>query len=114
MTIAPPPVHDVILDEDTLAQLFFDVGHAAELIGITLKQLGARQAAPALTPSLDEAYRALVDRTIGGVQLRYRFAGEEWCDTLFRAPAGVRLIRISHTAALAVDDQASRNDAARS
>ena len=53
--------------------------------------------------ALDAAHRAFVAREIAGVQLRYRFAGEEWWDTLSHTPAGIRLIRISHTRALAAD-----------
>jgi hypothetical protein len=34
-------------------------------------------------------------------ELRYRFANEEWWDTLTHTASGVRLIRISHTRALA-------------
>ena len=101
MTIATPPLYDVILDPETVAQLFFDVGHAAELLGITLKTAGARRSVHAATCSLDEAYRALVAGT--GVQLRYRFGNEEWWDTLLHAPTGIRLIRVSHTVALAID-----------
>ena len=104
MTNARPPVYDVVLDDATVAQLFFDVAHAAELVGITIKPLGAR-AATETQPSLDDAYRALAERSIAGVQLRYRFAEEEWWDTLIRAPNGTRLVRISHSAALAVDGE---------
>lgn len=98
-----PPLHDVLLDDDTVAQLFFDVGHAAELLAVSLKSPGARIAdepAAAGLPALDDALRALLAGTVAGVQLRYRHAGEEWWDTLARTPAGVRLIRISHTRAL--------------
>ena len=107
MTIARPPIHDTMLDDETVAQLFFDVAHAAELVEITIKAIGARAAAET-QPSLDEAYRALVEGAIAGVQLRYRFAGEEWWDTLIRAPTGVRLVRISHSAALAVEGNTTR------
>ncbi len=96
------PVHDAILEPATIAQLFFDIGHAAELVGITLKHAGARRAAAAsAAPSLDDAHRRFAAREVAAVQLRYRFAGEEWWDTLAHTPAGVRLVRISHTRALA-------------
>ncbi len=98
-----PPLHDVLLDDDTVTQLFFDVGHAAELLAVSVKSPGARRAdepAAASLAGLDQALRALLEGRVAGVQLRYRHAGEEWWDTLARTPAGVRLIRISHTRAL--------------
>jgi len=42
-----PPLQDVVLDDDTVAQLFFDLGQAAELVGVSVKPLGGRRAAAA-------------------------------------------------------------------
>jgi hypothetical protein len=96
------PIHEVLLDDATVAQLFFDVAHAAELIAVVEKGAGARRADAVQGPAaLDAAHDAFVARRIGAVQLRYRFAGEEWWDTLTHTAAGIRLIRISHTRALA-------------
>jgi len=104
MTVIPPPLHDVLLDGPTVAQLFFDIGHAAELVGITLKRAGAPRASTEAVSTLDDAHRLFTERAVGAVQLRYRFGGEEWWDTLAHTPAGVRLVRISHTRALAGAD----------
>ncbi|MBE7450565.1 MAG: hypothetical protein HS111_17195 [Kofleriaceae bacterium] len=95
-----PPLSDVLLDDATVSQLFFDVGAVAELLGVAVKHPGARRAEDAPL-TLDEACRALLAGTVAGVQLRYRHEREEWWDTLARTPAGIRLIRISHTRALA-------------
>jgi hypothetical protein len=54
-------------------------------------------------PSLEAALRVLRERT-ASVQLRYRHRGEEWWDTLMPSGSGIRLIRISHTRALACSD----------
>lgn len=102
-----PPLQDVVLDDDTVAQLFFDLGQAAELVGVSVKPLGGRRAAAAEELSLAEAHRALRSRAVAAVQLRYRFADEEWWDTLMPAPAGIRLIRISHTRALAISSSST-------
>ena len=98
--ISVPPLSDVLLDDAQLAQLAFDVEHAAELLAVAIRPLGARRAAASGPPTLEAALRALSERT-ASVQLRYRYRGEEWCDTLLPAGAGVRLVRISHTRALA-------------
>jgi hypothetical protein len=95
------PLQDVVLDDAALGQLVFDVEHAAQLIAVVIRPFGVRRAAMA-PASLDEAYRALRQRT-ASVQLRYRFSGEEWWDTLLPLPSGVRLVRISHTRALAAE-----------
>lgn len=97
------PVHEALLDDATTRQLFFDIEQAAELVDIVYKGPCARRADPVpTTPSLADAHRALAKGH--SVQLRYRFGGEEWWDTLIRAATGVRLIRISHSRALAVSD----------
>ena len=93
MTLDVPPLTDVLLDDAQLAQLAFDLEHAAELIDVAIRPLGARRAAPSGRPSLSAALHALATRT-ASVQLRYRHRGEEWWDTLLPANAGVRLVRI--------------------
>jgi hypothetical protein len=99
------PLQEAFLDDATVAQLFFDIAAAGELIDVTFKSLGARRATPgAGAPSLAEAQRVLTSGD-AAVQVRYRFRGEEWWDTLIRVRTGVRLIRISHTRALAIPDR---------
>ena len=36
---------------------------------------------------------------VRGVQLRYRYAGREWTDTVLRVPGGYRLVRMEVPAA---------------
>lgn len=95
------PLQDVILDDATVDQLFFDVAQAAELIGVVHKGPGAKRSQDAVLTAgaLDRAHRAFTARELAAVQLRYRFGGEEWWDTLTRTDRGVRLIRISHSLA---------------
>lgn len=98
-TVPIIPLHDVILDEPTVDQLFFDIAHAGELIAVMQKGLGARRGHEAAVSldALDQAHHAFTAREIAAVQLRYRFGGVEWWDTLTRTDQGVRLIRINHT-----------------
>jgi hypothetical protein len=108
-SIDVPPLSDVLLDDAQLAQLALDLEHAAELIDVAIRPLGARRAAASGRPSLAAAVRALTERT-ASVQLRYRYRGEEWWDTLLPAGVGVRLVRISHTRALACGGDTSSPD----
>lgn len=97
------PLQDSLLDEVSVGQLFFDIANAAELIAVLQKGTATQRAGGAASSpdALEDAHRALATGQIGGVQIRYRFGGEEWWDTLLRTERGVRLIRVSHTRALA-------------
>jgi len=97
---APVPVHDAILDDATVDQLFFDIAHTTELIAVAAKPAHGLAPQPA-ADALWSAHRALQAHRISAVQLRYRFAGEEWWDTVMWTAAGIRLVRISHTRAVA-------------
>ena len=101
MSDGPPivPLQDVIVDAPTVGQLFFDIAHAGELIAVVQKGPGARRGQEtAVTPdALDQVHRAFTAREVAAVQLRYRFGGDEWWDTLTHTDRGIRLIRINHT-----------------
>jgi hypothetical protein len=91
-----PELQDALLDEKTVDRLFFDVKHAAELIGVAFKGGSQERAsATAAGDALDQAREALRAESVLGVQLRYRHRGREWWDTLLRTPAGIRLVRIA-------------------
>ncbi|WP_437520279.1 hypothetical protein WME79_26305 [Sorangium sp. So ce726] len=97
--IALPPLQEAVLDEETLDQLFFDIAEAAELVSVSFKagataRAGDLPRAGSGSGELALARRALRDGTALGVQIRYRFAGSEWWDTLLRIPSGVRLVRV--------------------
>lgn len=94
-----PPLQEAVLDEATLDQLFLDIAAAAALVSVSLKAGATARAGdlPRAGSGGDElavARRALGDGTALGVQIRYRFAGSAWCDTLLRLPSGVRLVRV--------------------
>jgi hypothetical protein len=91
-----PPLQVATLDEATLGQLFFDVAHAAELLGVTFKGGATAHAHESADPrrALETARRLFAGGEGIGVQLRYRFQGATWLDTLMRAPGGVRLVRV--------------------
>jgi hypothetical protein len=89
-----PELQEALLDERTLDQLFFDVKHAAELLGVSFKG-GEQERAASSGATLEQAREALREGWVLGVQLRYRFRGREWWDTLLRTDQGVRLVRIA-------------------
>jgi hypothetical protein len=90
------PLQRAILDENTLYQLFFDIAQAAQVIDIVVK-LGPTAHAPQNErPSLEQARQRLMHGEVSAIQLRYRYRGSEWWDTLLQTPLGIELVRIEH------------------
>lgn len=97
---ADPMLQDVMLDEATLDRLFTDVAELATLLDVAVKGAPEDMTPPSTPRSLADVRAALREGRVFGVQLRYRYAGTEWWDTLMRTASGVRLVRIDHGAAL--------------
>jgi hypothetical protein len=77
------------LDPETLAALFSDLATMVEIDEVLIK---GDATAYAGATGLVEAQRALVAGA-RGIQIRYRWAGEGWLDTLMSGPGGIRLVR---------------------
>lgn len=77
------------LDPETLAALFSDLATLVEIDEVLIK---GDATAYAGATGLVEAQRALAAGA-RGIQIRYRWAGEAWLDTLMSGPAGIRLVR---------------------
>ena len=90
-----PDLQQAVLDEATLADLFRDIELATELIGVTRKE-GPETRAADDSLTLAEAHQLLRTGQTRSVQLRYRYEGVQWWDTLIRMPTGVRLVRVRH------------------
>jgi len=93
-----PPMWQATLDAATLGQLFADLAASAEVLSVQGKG-DPRRYASADPLTLEAARDRLASGELAGVQLRYRFDGHEWADTLLRAPAGFRLVRCRLAAA---------------
>ena len=77
------------LDPEVLSALFSDLATLVEIDEVLIK--GDATAYAGVT-GLAEAQRALAAGA-RGIQIRYRWAGNGWLDTLMRNPSGVRLVR---------------------
>ena len=77
------------LDAESLAALFSDLSTLVEIDEVLIKGEAAAYAGAA---GLVEAQRALAGGA-RGVQIRYRWAGDGWLDTLLNVPGRVRLVR---------------------
>ena len=76
------------LDAATLAALFADLA-LTEIDEVLVKGAAEAHAGGA---GLAEAQRRLAEGA-RGIQIRYRWQGEAWWDTLVRTPTGIRLVR---------------------
>lgn len=88
-------LQDAILDPGTVTALFADLAGCTEVLGVLIKN---GPTAPAPDGIIDLARgRDLLDAgSVRGIQIRYRYQGQEWWDTLMRTPLGIRLVRICH------------------
>ncbi|MCA9290952.1 MAG: hypothetical protein KDA25_07475 [Phycisphaerales bacterium] len=87
-----PPVFEGLLDDDRLAQLIADLSSCTQVLHVQVRSRGGGSADR--TATLDEAAAALRAGDTRSVQIRYRYEGAAWCDTLLAQTGGVRLIRI--------------------
>ncbi|WP_164002865.1 hypothetical protein [Pyxidicoccus caerfyrddinensis] len=92
---ALPSLQQADLDAATLARLVSDIQRLAVVDEVLLKGADASMASTQRR-TLAEAVDALQQGLVMGVQVRYRYQGQSWWDTLLRAPQGIRLVRITH------------------
>lgn len=88
-------LQDAILDAETLECLFRDLELCTEILGVTPRR-ARNQMVPDVNITLTDAKTLLVSGAVSGLQIRYRYEGAEWWDTLMRIPTGIRLVRIRH------------------
>ncbi|MDP2304711.1 MAG: hypothetical protein Q8P18_01620 [Pseudomonadota bacterium] len=88
-----PDLHTAELDPPTFAALFDDLERHAEGLEVRIKGAATANAAEG-TVSLREAQELLAGGAVRGVQIRYRYAGAEWTDTLLRSATSIRVVRM--------------------
>lgn len=91
----PPPMCDAWLNDAKLAELFDDLAGLTEIVGIQVKAGPQVQVSDSQT-SLTSARELLNTGQVRGVQIRYRYQGHEWCDTIMRINERYRLIRCQY------------------
>jgi len=89
-----PELSEAELDEVGLRALFRDIALATEIDEIRCKQAPAQRADPSGI-SADEALEWLLEGRVRGVQVRYRYQGESWCDTILATAGGHRVVRVA-------------------
>jgi len=89
-----PELREADLDEAGLRALFRDLAAAATIDEIRCKQAREHHADSA-TISAETALDWLLEGRVRGVQVRYRYQGEAWCDTVLATADGHRVVRMA-------------------
>ena len=87
-----PELQQADLALATFEQLFADLSLHVEVLGISAKG-GATHYAGADSLDLEGARAALLAGAVRGVQIRYRYQGSEWWDTILALSGTFRLVR---------------------
>lgn len=88
-----PQLQQQILNAATVQEYETDLAHLVEIFEMKVRSTATRrESQPA--GSLADAFRELRDGNASGMQIRYRYAGQHWLDTLLPTGAGTRLTRI--------------------
>lgn len=90
-----PELQEADLDAETVEAYFRDLSECAEIIAVVPK-MGPGYVSPS-TVGLEDGYGLLRSGQVLGLQIRYRFDGAEWWDTLMVRNGVVRLVRIEQT-----------------
>lgn len=104
--VPPPPPEDAplklpdlnmtLLDADQIEQLFRDIEQCAQITEIIPKYAERGHVPDSAGVTLAEARQLLANRSVRGLQIRYRYDGADWWDTLMLTGGQFRLVRIRH------------------
>lgn len=88
-----PQLQQVAVDDALLDALVADLSALTEILAVMPKAAAAGRVVPQ-NVSLGEGVQQLRDNNLRGLQIRYRYEGDEWWDTLMQTPNGIKLTRI--------------------
>ncbi|MDQ8202416.1 hypothetical protein [Pelagicoccus sp. SDUM812003] len=90
-----PELHQSHMDSETLAAYFRDLEACAEIFAV-IPKMGQGYVAPQEV-DLRLGKSLLESGALLGLQIRYRFDGSEWWDTLIARGGQIRITRIEQT-----------------
>jgi hypothetical protein len=98
-----PELQGALLDAATVRQLFEDIEHCTEVTEIIPKS-ASRTFVSETKITLADAREQLLSGQLKGMQIRYRYQGGDWWDTLLPVEDRFRLVRIRHDFAVHLSD----------
>lgn len=93
---ALPALHTTLLDAAQVQRLLADIEACTELVGILPKYTAQGRVPDQADITLAEARALIASRAVRGLQVRYRYDGADWWDTLIQAGDHYRVVRIRH------------------
>ncbi|MCC6234953.1 MAG: hypothetical protein IT580_20080 [Verrucomicrobiales bacterium] len=93
----PPPaplLTEGLVDEALLLRLVADLESCAEILEILAKSGPSTMSESGSRLGMREAFHLLTQRRLRALQVRYRYQGEEWWDSILALPVGFRVVRI--------------------
>ena len=91
-----PDLTTAPLDASQVEQLLRDIEVCGQITEIIPKYASRDHVPEAPNVSLAQARQMLAERTIRGLQIRYRYDNADWWDTLMLTGDLFRLVRIRH------------------
>jgi hypothetical protein len=91
-----PVLHTTVLNTAQVETLLRDIEACTELVDILPKYAAQGHVPDRAGVTLAEARTLLASRAVRGLQLRYRYEGADWWDTLMLAGDRYRVVRIRH------------------
>ncbi len=88
-----PDVQQSLLDAEGVRRLIAEITQHAEVTEV-IPRGNARQYVGEGSVTLEEGRDLLLGGCLTGLQIRYRYEGAVWWDTLLCTPQGVRVVRI--------------------
>lgn len=92
-----PDLNMTLLDAPQVDQLFRDIELCAQITEIIPKFAARGYVPDTAAVTLPQARELLAARAVRGLQLRYRYEGADWWDTLMLVGNQFRLVRIRHS-----------------
>lgn len=89
-----PELREADLDEAALRALFRDLAGATQIADIRCKSAPGQRAEPSRV-SPEDALAWLLEGRVRGVQVRYRYDDQDWCDTILATSGGHRVVRMA-------------------
>lgn len=95
-----PPMREALLSREQVEEVFSDIEQLAT--DVLLMQRSSRTAQASVSQAdrshnLQVAKTSLLSGSLARVQIRYRWQGALWIDTLEAKPGGFRIVRITHS-----------------
>lgn len=90
-----PEMREMIFGEEQLSSFIDDLKNFTQIESIQTKG-GAGLYADERQPKLDDAFTALRNGAVRGIQIRYRHNGFDWSDTVFSIASDYKIVRCQH------------------